>query len=248
MADYHFVYKDVEGASTQWDDIQRKLGNLPEKPPPFKPPPFVPAEDQDSVHKNKHWIDQKTGEELEDDLDDDRFLEEYRKKRLAELKEEAKIVRFGSVIPISGSDFVREVSQAPPDVWVVLILYKDGYAGCQVLLQCLDELATRYPCTKFVKIISTECIPNYPDRNLPTLLVYNNSALKGNYVGLHAFGRRCTPEGVAVVLCQSDPVLDDGHGGHEKSRNEVIDGVRKRFIEKVVTQHEDDDDDGYNSD
>nr|DAD17780.1 TPA_asm: hypothetical protein HUJ06_019243 [Nelumbo nucifera] len=28
MADYHFVYKDVEGASTQWDDIQRKLGNL----------------------------------------------------------------------------------------------------------------------------------------------------------------------------------------------------------------------------
>lgn len=51
-----------------------------------------------------------------------------RKKRLAEMKETAKILRFGSVIPISGSDFVREVSQAPSDVWVVVILYKDGYA------------------------------------------------------------------------------------------------------------------------
>lgn len=50
-----------------------------------------------------------------------------RKKRLAEIQEAAKVLRFGSVIPISGSDFVREVSQAPSDVWVVVILYKDGY-------------------------------------------------------------------------------------------------------------------------
>lgn len=81
MGDYHFVYKDVEGASTQWDDIQRKLGNLPEKPPAFKPPSFTPAQDEDSVPKDKAWIDEKSEqelEELEEDLDDDRFLEEYR--------------------------------------------------------------------------------------------------------------------------------------------------------------------------
>uniref|UniRef100_A0A5B7C1D1 Putative phosducin-like protein 3 n=1 Tax=Davidia involucrata TaxID=16924 RepID=A0A5B7C1D1_DAVIN len=252
MADYHFVYKDVEGASTQWDDIQRKLGNLPPKPPPFKPPPFTPAEDEDSKPRDKAWIDDKTEEELEDleddpDLDDDRFLHEYRKKRLAEMREEAKVTRFGSVIPISGSDFVREVSQAPPDVWVVVILYKDGYPECGLLLRCLEELATRYPATKFVKIISTDCIPNYPDRNLPTLLVYNNGAVKANYVGLHSFGRRLTPEGVAFVLCQSDPVLKDGQSGSEPSRKAVLEGVRKRLIEKVVTEHEDDDD-GSSSD
>ena len=81
MADYHFVYKDVEGASTQWDDIQRKLGNLPPKPPAFKPPPFAPAPDADSLPKDKAWLDSKNEDELEDledDLDDDRFLEEYR--------------------------------------------------------------------------------------------------------------------------------------------------------------------------
>ena len=83
MADYHFVYKDLEGASTQWDDIQRKLGNLPPKPPAFKPPAFTPAEDETSLPKDKSWIDRKTEDELEDleddaELDDDRFLNEYR--------------------------------------------------------------------------------------------------------------------------------------------------------------------------
>jgi len=66
---------------------------------------------------------------------------------------------------------------------------------CGLLQNCLEELATRYSATKFVKIISTDCIPNYPDRNVPTILVYNNSAVKGTYVGLQKFGgKRCTPE------------------------------------------------------
>ncbi|XP_028085385.1 phosducin-like protein 3 isoform X2 [Camellia sinensis] len=83
MANYHFVYKDVEGVSTQWDDIQRKLGDLPPKPPAFKPPSFTPVEDKDSKHKDNAWIDDRTEEQLEDleddpDLDDDRFLQEYR--------------------------------------------------------------------------------------------------------------------------------------------------------------------------
>ncbi|KAL5991105.1 hypothetical protein ACLOJK_012011 [Asimina triloba] len=180
MADYHYVYKDVEGASTQWDDIQRKLGNLPPKPAPSKPPPFTPAEEESSKPKEKAWIDEKTEEELEDlvddpDLDDDRFLEEYRKKRLAEMRAAVRVSRFGYVIPITGADFVREVSQAPPDVWVVVLLYKEGIFR------------------------------------------------------------------VALTLCQSDPVLNDGH-----SESSVLEGVRKKFIEKVVTEHEEDDD--YSSD
>lgn len=39
----------------------------------------------------------------------------------------ARVARFGSVLLITGSDFVREVSQAPADVWVVVLLFKDGY-------------------------------------------------------------------------------------------------------------------------
>ncbi|GJU43810.1 phosducin-like protein 3 [Tanacetum coccineum] len=135
MAYYHFVYKDVKGASTQWDDIQRKLGNLPSKAHVFKPSPFTPTKDEDSKPK-----DEPVGsitdrimrlEDLEDDLDDDHFLQEYMRKRLAEMKQVVKIVKFGSIIPISRSDFVCEVPQAPSDV---------GYPECGVLMQCMEVL------------------------------------------------------------------------------------------------------------
>lgn len=53
--------------------------------------------------------------------------------------------------------------------------------------------------------------------------------------------------GVALVLCQSDPVLNDGHNGRDSSRETVLEGVRKRFIEKVVAEHEENDD-GSSSD
>ncbi|CAI9277572.1 unnamed protein product [Lactuca saligna] len=91
-ADLHFVYEDVEGVSTQWDDIQRKLRNLPPKPSAFKPDPFTLAEDEDSKPKTKSRIDNKTEElkDLEDDLDDSCFLEEY-KKRLAEMKQTVEV-------------------------------------------------------------------------------------------------------------------------------------------------------------
>lgn len=87
-------------------------------------------------------------------------------------------------------------------LWWCFLCFCYRIPECGLLMQSIEELAVRYPSTKFVKIISTDCIPNYPDRNLPTLLVYNNGAVKGNYVGLHSFGRRCTPEGIYVSECK----------------------------------------------
>jgi hypothetical protein len=75
--------RDAEGTSTQWDDIQRKLGNLPEKPPPKPTPGWVPESDQENAPKNAEWLQGKSIDELEDLeddplLEDDRFLEQYR--------------------------------------------------------------------------------------------------------------------------------------------------------------------------
>ena len=38
----------------------------------------------------------------------------------------------------------------------------------------MDTLAVKFPNVKFVKIVASRCIENYPDRNVPTIFVYRN--------------------------------------------------------------------------
>jgi hypothetical protein len=75
---------------------------------------------------------------------------------------------------ISSNEFIEKVTNTSEKAWVVCFLYKSSHAGCALLGECLAELARKYHGTRFVKIISTSCIPNYPDQNLPTLLLYHN--------------------------------------------------------------------------
>ncbi|KAG5223349.1 phosducin protein [Salix suchowensis] len=143
-----------------------------------------------------------------------------------------KVAWFGSVVLISNSDFVRKCHK------------QDGYAECRVLMKCLEELAVKYPETKFDKIVFIDCVLNYPDYNLPILLVYSNGIMKANFVGLWSFGQVifmcfCLFSSKPLTICQSDPVLNSGHDGTDLSRDSVIEGVKRRLIEKVVKEHED---------
>lgn len=54
---------------------------------------------------------------------------------------------------------------------------------CALLAEHLNNLARKFPATKFVKSISTTCIPNYPDSNLPTIFIYFEGELKQQFVG-----------------------------------------------------------------
>ena len=54
--------------------------------------------------------------------------------------------------------------------------------------QHLTALARKFPQTKFLRSVSSVCIPNYPDKNLPTVFVYRDSDMKKQYVGPLAFG------------------------------------------------------------
>ena len=48
-----------------------------------------------------------------------------RKERLKQIQEEASKMRFGRVLKIVREEFVREVTQASQQCWVVVHLYKD---------------------------------------------------------------------------------------------------------------------------
>lgn len=71
----------------------------------------------------------------------------------------------------------------------------------------LRTLAQRYRATKFLNIVGDQCIPNYPDRNQPTLLVYGEGDIKANMVGAQHFGgmgmtveSECDPRFLVVIF------------------------------------------------
>lgn len=73
------VYQRPEGDTTQWEDLQRKFGNLPPKEPVQKAAPFAPAEDPRRDHAWVHAAELPEDlEDAEEDFADDRFLEQYR--------------------------------------------------------------------------------------------------------------------------------------------------------------------------
>lgn len=78
MADYHTVYKGPEGQTTQWEDIQVKLGNMAPRAPKEKAPAY---EGEAEVTKGSAWLRSQEQEVLsdhEDEFTDDRELENVR--------------------------------------------------------------------------------------------------------------------------------------------------------------------------
>lgn len=78
MADYHTTYRGPEGKSTEWDDIQIKMGNLAPRPKREKAPKF---EGEVEEVKNSEWVkrlDEDALSDIEDDVEDDRALKVLR--------------------------------------------------------------------------------------------------------------------------------------------------------------------------
>lgn len=50
------------------------------------------------------------------------------------------------------------------------------------------QLARKFPDVKFIKGVADTCIPNYPDKNLPTIFVYHEGDMKKQWIGPIVFG------------------------------------------------------------
>lgn len=64
-------------------------------------------------------------DELEDS-EDEAVIQEYRQKRIAEMKRLSEKPRFVDVKEVSGQDYVQEVNKAGEGIWVIIHLYKQG--------------------------------------------------------------------------------------------------------------------------
>ena len=122
---------------------------------------------------------------------------DYREKKLSELKAIGEKNKFGYIISITRSEFIDQVTRASNSSFVVCLLYNDSYPferwpsdawfpslctilDCKIMLKVLEEVAERNPDVKFVKIISTDCIADFPDK-------YDGSRSVDNVETSHAF-------------------------------------------------------------
>jgi len=160
--------------TTEWDDIQRRLGNLP----PLEQPEAPEAADDAGAGP----LVPSTSDASEREADEE--LAALRTRRLNELKQG----RFGSLIEIKRDRFVSEVNQAGDGIGVVVFLFKKGHYPSSYMLVLLEKLASCFKDVKFVQIGHEECIPGYPDANLPTLLLYRDDELLGQLVGTSPYG------------------------------------------------------------
>lgn len=148
-------------------------------------------------------------DELEDS-EDEQILLQYRNKRIAEMKALAEKQKYGSVREISGQDYIDEVNKAGDDIWVVLHLYKQGIQLCALINQFMSALATRFPETKFLKSIASTCIPNFPEKNLPSIFIYYEGQIKKQIIGpIELRGEKLTIEEFEYLLGQYGAIKTD---------------------------------------
>ncbi len=164
----------------------RKKGIIPQKDVEIKEEDIVNMlEDTiEKLHDGKN-LDQMNLDELDEleDSEDEQVLEQYRQKRIAELRELASKAKFGSVREISGVDYVDEVTKAGPEIWVILHLYGRGIPVCALINRHFEALAPKYPHIKFLRSIATTCIPNFPEKNQPSIFIYYEGQIKKQFIG-----------------------------------------------------------------
>jgi len=173
---------------TEWNDVLRAKGIIPPKQEKKD------ITEDDIVNMLEQTIQKKTGEKALEDMDldeldeledeeEERILLQMRKQRIAEITELQQKSRFGDVREISANDYVEQVNKAGDGIYVVLHLYKQGIQQCALINDYMVRLAAKFPTTKFLRAVSTTCIPNYPDKNLPTIFVYYEGSMKTQLAG-----------------------------------------------------------------
>uniref|UniRef100_A0A8C8AIE7 Phosducin like 2 n=1 Tax=Otus sunia TaxID=257818 RepID=A0A8C8AIE7_9STRI len=151
---------------TEWNDILRDFGVLPPKEKP-----------EDEIDEMVLHLQKEAETEADFDEADRKAIQMYR----SEWKCLQRRQKYGKLREICGEQYVKEVTNAPEDVWVIIHLYQSSSPVCLLVNEHLSLLAKHFPEVKFLKAIVNSCILNYHDRCLPTILVYKTAEIKGRF-------------------------------------------------------------------
>jgi thioredoxin-like negative regulator of GroEL len=165
---------------TEWTDVLRAHGIIPDR--------VIEALDEMLPEKP-----QDTHSESSLDSDPDEWELAYLESRKAQ---------YGQIQEINNADFVAKVTEDSRRFPVVLLLYHESTASAE-LLETFQKLAAQTSGLTFLKIVGSECIPNYPARHCPTVLIYKNAEMKAQIVGVEKCKQeKKLDENVALEIIQ----------------------------------------------
>ncbi|EHN00113.1 Plp2p [Saccharomyces cerevisiae x Saccharomyces kudriavzevii VIN7] len=196
-----------ESEDSEWNDILRAKGVIPERAP--SPTGQLEEALEEALAKQHENRLEDKGlsdlEELEDDEDDD-FLEAYKMKRLNEIRKLQERSKFGDVYFINKPEYNKEVTLAsqgkthessPTDengkkdeggVYVFVHLSLQSKLQSRILSHLFQSAASKFKEIKFVEIPANRAIENYPESNCPTLIVYYRGEVIKNMITLLELG------------------------------------------------------------
>ena len=194
---------------TEWEDILIKHNVIPE-------PERIYTDDEIQLSYKSNNISELKKElelseksldqldELEDDLDEN-ILELYRNKRMAEMLQQSSKEKYGRLFHIGQTDYTNEVTNESNNCLVVVHLFQNSLPACKLINSLLEQLAPQHKAIKFVKIIASEAIKNWPERQCPALLVYNKTNIFRQFIGIETMGGLNTNKNILEwILAEAD--------------------------------------------
>ncbi len=146
------------------------------------------TEGEDEVDKAREEERKEQGEEEEVDPEEAAFLASYMRKRMQEMVEHrgGGGKRFGRLLELKDDEeFLSAVDDEGAAVVVVVLIHEEGVTGCARLRECLREVATEYPGTKFCRVAASALSGlsrRFGSDGVPALLVYRRGELVSSFL------------------------------------------------------------------
>lgn len=229
---------------TEWNDILREKGVIPERPPsPTQELEEALAEIIQNQHENRlEGLNLDELEELEDEEDED-FLDSYKQKRMEELRKLQTKEKYGMVYPISKPEWAKEVTEASKQGWVLVHLSCQSALQSRLVSALWPQLAGKFRDIKFCDIEGKRAIENYPDANCPTIIIYKDGDVVKQYVGLSMLNGNDTRMGdFERVLTEIGAVKENDQRLTRDMDEDQEESHRLRFQKKAIREDDSDDD------
>lgn len=192
-----------ESEDTEWNDILRQKGVIPERPP--SPTGQLEEALEEALRKqHENRLEDKDLSDLEDleDEEDEEFLTMYKQKRLKEIAKLQEKSKFGEVYEINKPEYHAEITEASmgkkksdeqnmedtEGVYVFVHLSLQSKLQSRIVNHLFRTLAPKFREIKFVEINAHRAIENYPESNCPTVLVYYKGDVVKNLITLLELG------------------------------------------------------------